>query len=68
MKLCYNTSFALPKQPKYLDLSYKMDLDLWDCFGRKKTLSYIRRNMVFTLQGKSYAGKQIIVESDSKLI
>ena len=23
--------------PKDLDPSYKMDLDLWDCFGRKKT-------------------------------
>ena len=22
--------------PKDLDLSYKMDLDFWDCFGRKK--------------------------------
>ena len=31
--------------PKDLDLSYKMDLDLWDCFGRK-TLSYNRRNTV----------------------
>ena len=32
--------------PKDLDLSYKTDIDLWDCFGRKKTLSYNRRNMV----------------------
>ena len=31
---------------KDLDPSYKMDLDFWDCFGRKKTLSYNRRNMV----------------------
>ena len=23
-----------------------MDLDLWDCFGRKKTLSFNRRNKV----------------------
>ena len=23
--------------PEDLDPSYKMDLDLWDCFGRKKT-------------------------------
>ena len=23
---------------KYLDPSYKMDLDSWDCFGRKKCL------------------------------
>ena len=26
--------------PKDLDPSYKMDLDFWDCFGRKKTPSY----------------------------
>ena len=32
--------------PKDLDPSYKMDLDLWDCFGRKKTPSYNRRNTV----------------------
>ena len=32
--------------PKDLDLSYKMDLDLSDCFGREKTLSYNRRNTV----------------------
>ena len=35
--------------PKDLDPSYKMDLDFWDCFGRKKTLSYKRRNMVLFL-------------------
>ena len=33
--------------PKHLDPSYKMDLDVWDCFGRKRTLSYNRRNMVY---------------------
>ena len=32
--------------PKDLDPSYKMDLDFWDCFGRKQTLSYNQRNMV----------------------
>ena len=26
--------------PKDLDPSYDMDLDFWDCFGRKKTPSY----------------------------
>ena len=31
--------------PKDLDPSYKMDLDFWDCFGRKK-LSYNQRNTV----------------------
>ena len=29
-------SFSLPKQTKHLDPSFKMDLDLWDCFGWKK--------------------------------
>ena len=32
--------------PKDLDLSYKMDLDFWDCFGRRKKPSYKRRNAV----------------------
>ena len=31
---------------KDLDPSYKMDLDLWDSFGRKKNVSYIRGNTV----------------------
>ena len=42
--------FTLPKQSQrsrsVLATSYKTDLDLWDCFGRKKTLSYNRRNTV----------------------
>ena len=33
-------------KPKDLDPSYKTDLDFWDCFGRKKTPSYKRRNTV----------------------
>ena len=45
MKFCYNTNFTLPKQ-KDIDPSCKMDLDLWDCFGREKTSSYNRRNTV----------------------
>ena len=32
--------------PKDLDPTYKTDLDFWDCFGRKKTPSYKRRNTV----------------------
>ena len=36
--------FTHPKQ--YVDLSNKMDLDFWHCFGRKETLSYSQRNMV----------------------
>ena len=30
--------FILAKQPKHLDLSYKTDLDLWDCLGRVKLI------------------------------
>ena len=37
MKFCYNTSFTLSKHSqKDLDPSFKMDLDIWDCLGRKK--------------------------------
>ena len=39
-------SFTLPKNPKDLDQYYKTDLDFEDCFGRKKTLTYDRRNTV----------------------
>ena len=28
--------FSFQNNPKDLDPSYKMDLDLWDCFGRVK--------------------------------
>ena len=35
MKCCYNTSFTFQNNPKDLDLSYKTDLDLWDCFERE---------------------------------
>ena len=36
MKFCYNMSCTLHKQSQDLDLSYKTDLDFWDCFGRKQ--------------------------------
>ena len=42
-------------QPKDLDPSYKMDLDLWNCFERKKKLSYNRRNMVSVFRGAPVA-------------
>ena len=32
--------------PKDLDPSYRMDLDFWDCFGRKRNLSSHWRNTV----------------------
>ena len=45
MKFCYSSNFTLPKQSQR-SRSYKTGLDLWDCFGREKTLSYNRRNKV----------------------
>ena len=36
MQFCCNTGLPFLKNPKDLDLSDKMDLDFWDCFGRKK--------------------------------
>ena len=40
VKFCCNMAQVLPFQNnlKDLDPSYKMDLDFWDCFGRKRTL------------------------------
>ena len=35
MKFCYNTNYTFLTNRKDLDPSYKTDLDLWDCFGRK---------------------------------
>ena len=32
--------------PKNLDPSFKMDLEFWDCFRRKKTLSYNLKNTI----------------------
>ena len=31
-------SFSSKNNPKNLDPSYKMDLDLWDCLGRVKLI------------------------------
>ena len=36
MKFCYNTNFTLPKQSQRSRSVLQADLDLWDCFGRKK--------------------------------
>ena len=41
MEFSYNVSCPFQNKPKDLDISHKMDLDFWDCFGmEKKTLSY----------------------------
>ena len=47
--LCnFTVIWVLPflNNPKDLDPSDKTDLDIWDCFGRKTTPSYKRRNTV----------------------
>ena len=48
MKFCYNTNSIVPllNNPKDLDPNYKTDLELWDRFGRKKTVSYDQRDML----------------------
>ena len=38
----YNAQFfPFQNNPKNLDLSYKTDLDLWDCLGRVKLRVYL---------------------------
>ena len=39
-----------PNIPKILDLSYKTDLEFWNCFGRKNTPSYSQRNTVTAIR------------------
>ena len=50
MKFCYNTNLPFLDNPKDLDPSYKTNLDLWDCFGKKNIPSYNQRNMVYTFR------------------
>ena len=52
MKFCYNTSFIFLNKSKDLDLSYKTDLDFWDCFGRKKLCLIIQE--IWYLSDKSF--------------
>ena len=54
MKFCYIPILPFLNNPKDLDPSYKMDLDLWDCLGRKKTLSYNQRNTVVIMMINAY--------------
>ena len=35
--------------PKDLDLSYKTDLDFWDCFGKKKNLNLIAKEIWYMI-------------------
>ena len=57
-----NNPKELDPSNKDLDPSNKMDLDLWDCFGRKKkTPSYNQRNTVWT----SWSGSVLSTNSSS---
>ena len=45
----YKTAcFPFQNNPKYLDPSYKMDLDIWDCFRREKLIS--KQNFIRLIQ------------------
>ena len=37
MKFCYSQILPFLNNPKNLDLSYKMNLDFWDCFEGKNS-------------------------------
>ena len=43
-----------PNNPKELDLSYKTDLDFWDCFGRKKFCQINREIWYFYISQSIY--------------
>ena len=47
---------ASPRSLKDLDLSYKMDLDFWDCFGREKKPCLITKEIMVCQTGKQGAG------------
>ena len=38
MEFSFVLFFSFQNNPKNLDPSYKMDLDLWDCLGRVKLI------------------------------
>ena len=49
--------FPFQNSPKNLDLSYKMDLDLWDCLGRVKLTAKFHKTdlgiLIILEKGKS---------------
>ena len=44
ISLVMRQSFSFQNNPKDLDPSYKMDLDLWDCLGRVKLI--LKQNFI----------------------
>ena len=47
-----NTPPSFSENNVILTPSYKMDLDLWDCFGRKKTHLNPKKYSTYLVQGK----------------
>ena len=48
--------FFFQNNPKNLDPSYKMDLDLWDCLGRVKLAKFHTTDLVIcshSMEGKT---------------
>ena len=59
---------AFLNNPKDLDPSYKMDLDFWDCFGRKISPTYNRRNTVPVFRKHWLLAVQLLILSDFGLL
>ena len=56
--------FSFQNSPKNLDLSYKTDLDLWDCLGKVKTciMAKFHRTDLVTCSHSSEGRTCLIVE------
>ena len=62
MKFCYKKGFPVQNSTQNLDLSYKTDLDIWDCFERKNNPSYSGRNTVLKKELFGYASEKMQME------
>ena len=49
MKFCYDTRFTFLNNPKYLDPSFKTDLDFFILFRKENIQSCERRNTVYEM-------------------
>ena len=61
MKFCYKTNFTLPNNPKDLDPSYKMDLDLWNCFGKKNSVFQPKKYCSWDSAGEDSTGSALLL-------
>ena len=55
-------NFTVLKQSQDLDLSYKTDLDLWYCLGRKNLCLIIKEIRYYNLPGLSSTRRAILSE------